>query len=609
MNAKSFFIFLFVSVILLVILVPFFDLPDLKNSKINGNLILFYIAISGIFIYMCAIHSLCNYMFYKISIVDLLLLLFVLWNVFNSIFIQENSNISFQIYELIGLIFFYVIIRNSKFNWLIYIALGLIFSGIIQSIIGNLQLYGFYWSKNPDFKLTGTFFNPGPYAGYLVSIAPIAISFYFFDLNKVLSKYPNKTFFWNNRIMIIPIAIIVAIIPATLSRASWLALLISVFFILNKKFSLFMYFRKKILLFLISSILLLFVFFKIYNIKKASVEGRFLIWEVTLSIIKSNPICGVGYDRFQFAYMNFQADFFRNNPEVKASNYADNVTSAFNEFLEIGSETGVIGITIIFLILFFSLSNKFNHSSSEIIWAKAGLISIITFSFFSYPFNILPIKINLIIYLAALAKNSKLSFNIFHSLFLFRNKYYFNFIKLTTFLLVCSIIFLSLLYFNNVYVGLKKWKKADDLFQVGLYSKSISVYREIVPLFSNEGEFLMNYGQVLAMGRKCNEAIEILLTAKKHFNNSKIQISLGNCYVALNKFHEAELTYLDAWYMIPNRFYPKYLLMKLYIINNNKKKAFETAQYILNKSAKVNSTAIREMRDEVKKYLNDNKLN
>lgn len=40
------------------------------------------------------------------------------------------------------------------------------FFGMVETVWGMRQLYGFTASGHSHYALTGSFFNPGPYAGY-----------------------------------------------------------------------------------------------------------------------------------------------------------------------------------------------------------------------------------------------------------------------------------------------------------------------------------------------------------------------------------------------------------------------------------------------------------
>jgi hypothetical protein len=54
----------------------------------------------------------------------------------------------------------------------------------------------------------------------------------------------------------------------------------------------------------------------------------------------------------------------------------------------------------------------------------------------------------------------------------------------------------------------------------------------------------------------------------------------------------------------PSRFYPKYLLAKLYDETGQKEKAIQVANELLAKDIKIESTAIEEIKEEMKKLIN-----
>ena len=51
----------------------------------------------------------------------------------------------------------------------------LMFGGAVQALLGLGQIAGLYPSGHSLFVLTGTFYNPGPYSGYLAAILPVAL--------------------------------------------------------------------------------------------------------------------------------------------------------------------------------------------------------------------------------------------------------------------------------------------------------------------------------------------------------------------------------------------------------------------------------------------------
>ena len=71
----------------------------------------------------------------------------------------------------------------------------------------------------------------------------------------------------------------------------------------------------------------------------------------------------------------------------------------------------------------------------------------------------------------------------------------------------------------------------------------------------------------------------------------------------MGQYREAESYYTKSINFRPNRIYPYYLLAKLYASESCRDSArFEAMkQVVLTKEPKVMSTAIREMREEIKK--------
>ena len=75
---------------------------------------------------------------------------------------------------------------------------------------------------------------------------------------------------------------------------------------------------------------------------------------------------------------------------------------------------------------------------------------------------------------------------------------------------------------------------------------------------------------------------------------------MGQNYQALEQYQQAEACFFKAANIVPNRLYPYYLLTKLYHEMGDDEKVNEMANIVLTKEPKVNSTAIREMRQEVR---------
>ena len=81
-----------------------------------------------------------------------------------------------------------------------------------------------------------------------------------------------------------------------------------------------------------------------------------------------------------------------------------------------------------------------------------------------------------------------------------------------------------------------------------------------------------------------------------------------NCQ-ALGEYEEAEAWFIRSTHRLPNRIYPYYLLAKLYAEHPEvfpREKLEWAARMVMEKEAKVESTAIRQMREEMEKITSKN---
>jgi O-antigen polymerase len=71
----------------------------------------------------------------------------------------------------------------------------------------------------------------------------------------------------------------------------------------------------------------------------------------------------------------------------------------------------------------------------------------------------------------------------------------------------------------------------------------------------------------------------------------------------LHDYQKAEMSYQKASFMTPSRLYPKYCLAKLYFNTDQKEKALTMANTILMANSKIKSTAENEIKQEIRKLL------
>jgi O-antigen polymerase len=591
---------------------------------------------------------------------------------------------SLSLAEFAGLALFYVVLRLiplKHFKWLFF---AFITGGIIQAVYGNLQLWGYYPSHHNLFKLTGSFFNPGPYAGFLSVVFPVALGFWLFviklvNLRKKTENAPGKiikvlqtgldvTIHWFNKTGIkaqktgikelctnilnkagyyLPVAAMISIVlvlPASHSRAAWLAVSGAAVYLFAVKYRWiqklkrlnFSAGKKALMVFLVIAVTVAGAA-GLYRLKKGSADGRMLIWKITTRMIADHPVTGTGFNGFKANYMDYQARFFENNTDSEKARVAGDTNYAFNELLQQTAEHGLSGTVLLALIFIaaFSVSKsgrKHDRKSdsmtpshaitvfdttnlksegmtqshavthSTVIISKALLLSFLIFSMFSYPVQILPVKTGMALALAFLSGSSR-------KISLGRPANKIN-RQVTIFMAKVLVggVALAAVYFGAGFLekqseALKNWKYAFTLYGMGAYKQSIAEYEKALSVLRCNGDFLTNYGKALSMAGKHEEAIITLKKAAKYYPNTVVYTALGDSYKATGKSKKAEAAYLHAWHMNPVRFYPKYLLAKLYDETGQKVKAAKVARELLEKEIKVESTAIDEIKAEMQKII------
>ena len=61
------------------------------------------------------------------------------------------------------------VVIKKIISWLLIVA------GAIEAVWGLLQVYGYEPSNHSLYALTGSFYNPGPYSGFLAMCLPLAL--------------------------------------------------------------------------------------------------------------------------------------------------------------------------------------------------------------------------------------------------------------------------------------------------------------------------------------------------------------------------------------------------------------------------------------------------
>ncbi len=482
---------------------------------------------------------------------------------------------------LLYLLLRYTMTRHSRYTLFVALSAG----GIYEAVLGAMQLMGMEYSRHSLFDVTGTFFNPGPYSAYLVVVLSIATAYIYKRRGLYCYPYFKKTMSIRN---ILPTCIYLSccitfyatiiILPATWSRAAFVAYFAVLLVLLYRKY-------KRWMLWLVCGSLLAGTL--LYFVKQDSANGRVLMNTVSAKAIQEHPLTGHGIGGFSHAFAESQANYFRINPDSPFVEVAGSPEYAFNELLQIGVEQGVIGMLCFAAIAIGSLIVLLRRRCE----LGYGWLALLVFSFFSYPFSLQPFRIMAVVFVAYAASiasketgNSPM-----------RNKLPHIVVVVVSMVAVCLML-------PRVK---QKVKATSDWEMVSGYRSAAFAddYAEWYMTLNDNPKFLFAYGKMLHEMKRYNDSNAVLHDGLKVSADPMFHVVIGNNYKALGAFKEAEEHYTRAFFQGPNKMYPLYQLLQLYIEVNDRIKAQEMAQHIVNFNPKIRSSATDEMKEFAKEYI------
>ena len=155
--------------------------------------------------------------------------------------------------------------------------------------------------------------------------------------------------------------------------------------------------------------------------------------------------------------------------------------------------------------------------------------------------------------------------------------------------------------------AVREWMSVRVFYHSGAFNAAAEKYGKLYDKMSWHKDFCFEYGRTLYKAGSYSDAENVLLKAMKVSGDPMILNMLGRNAQESGKHGKAEKYLLRSTRRLPERVYPHYLLVKLYAEPEyfDRVKLIREAECVLNAEPKVNSTAIREMRQEVKKILED----
>lgn len=591
---------------------------DLVNGTVTGQVCWFHLAmvfmatccIAGVLFQSQALRLLAAR--YRFSLADGCIILFLV-----NMILYYNIGINPAPHDLIfwlqlGVLWFMLrVITVSHPEVTDYLFWGIIAIGFVEAIWGMRQLYGWSGSNHNIYKLTGSFYNPGPYSGFLAVVFPLA-------LDKALNLLQFKSDSSNRLRGLLygfagcTVFLILTVLPAGMSRTAWLSVLAAAGWIVWIRFDggstlkrIWRTHRKKVIAGALISILCIAgLGVGIFLLKKDSANGRLFMWQTTWRAIQEEPVKGSGLGNFAGTYARAQEEYFRSGPASGTEKLvAGTPEYAFNEYLQLWKEEGLTGLILFLLLTGSSFIQAFKNRRTGI---SGGILALAIFAFASYPFQLPAFKI-LWIYLLVLANTCQSEHQTSSSLLIAGGKK--ALLKQGCyFLAVCLLVAGSVGLFyrqKDNYAHFNRWQRLQLLYNNHAGKEALEGYRELYPFLHSSPQFLFEYAQCLNKSSRYTESISVLQRATLLSADPMIYNVMAKNYQALGMYGEAEKCLLKSTYLLPERLYPYYLLTKLYTEPGfyRRDKIEQTARTVLTKEPKVHSRAVQEMREEVKEIL------
>ena len=489
------------------------------------------------------------------------------------------------------ILFIPFVLRQRKYlSHLAYcLSIALMIWGGVEAVWGLCQLYGFVASGHSRYALTGSFFNPGPYAGYLAMVLPVCL----YRLMEL--PFPFRLMEADLKIekcIAIGAGIsILCVLPATMSRSAWLAPGISCIFVVAMErgwgkiwLEMWKRERKRAVAAVMGVILTLaLAFIMLFLIKEDSAKGRLFMWKVACHAIAEEPWSGHGEGSFAAAFGEAQEKYFaKGDYENWEERVAGSPKYAFNEYLKVAIEYGIPMTVLVLLVIGFCL---YSGIRQERYGVCAAIISLLIFSFSSYPLQLPVFIVTLVGLLLVCVINN----------------------RWTTWVMMMIVVAAYGIYRlpddREMLDACRKEVNVRMLYRAGAYEAALEDYEKLYPLLKEKEDFMFEYGHCLHKLGRYEESNRIMEETMKVSNDPMVLNIIGKNYQQMENYRAAEGWFKRAVHRLPGRIYPYYLLAKLYAEPKfcQPDKFEEMKRIVWTKEPKVNSTAIREMREELDK--------
>ncbi len=471
----------------------------------------------------------------------------------------------------------------------------IVITASVEAAICILQYWNLFRSFNTYFPVTGTWENPNVIAMFMAMAVPCAFSLLYDPKKHIRRAAPIILFLLFSILLILK------------CRTAVIGSVLGVLVILNGRYGLISKARERknrsatILITCLLFALIIPAANYAYEIKKASADGRKLVWKISSEMIVKKPLLGYGYGLFERNYNLYQAQYFESGKGTSSEiQNAGFVRMGYNELLQNAVEGGLVGC---FLLAFFFLSllltpvkhidakhiGDQGNERKSYITAYAGVCVFILMSLINFTVQAIPAACLFIIYAAILAYHSppvslklwRINLTSDHNIY--ANKKLNSVYALCLFIVgIISMYTTSMLIKDNL-----DNKEAALLSKQGNYRAALNILSPLSPRLEAYESFWVNYGNTLFDKHDYKNAAVMFDKGMQLTSNPAVYGKIASCYEKVGDYNKACRSLEIAANIEPNRISPQFDLMNLCLKMKDTTKALVRAQNIISLIPKI----------------------
>lgn len=397
---------------------------------------------------------------------------------------------------------------------------------------------------------------------------------------------------WQKVPLIISLCIFIGLLLLLQSRTAVIALIGAAFYVCYPRLR--SSFSQNKLLFIGLGALLLITFSLALLVKLDSSAGRWFIWKNAFQLFKEHWLTGVGIGKFNPAYNHLQAEYFsRHSLYSSEAMLADDGYFAFNEWLHIAVEQGVIGLIISVSLTFLLLKACFQNIHGDKSIAGGVIVNMFISCLFSYPLHNWVLLAVTAFFAGMLLQKRNITNG--YKVTKWRNKMIF----------VLAVLLFSFIAFRH-FQSLVLFNKSKELKEEGFKTEAYRIASGQTHKLKSHPAFTIFYLQLLYETGRLEEALKWFDIFHPYHCNQKAHGFVGKIYLERGDSKRAEEHLYNSLYITPHLLQSRMDLVEFYNQQGDKLRARYWANEVINFPPKINSSKAIYLKQQAEKYISGN---